>query len=138
MSDHKTTLMKYPFNNEIIPIDNKIINLLEYIWSCGLQTGGSCEEIEPNWCWIKFSNIMDAREFVENILNILRKKYPNVLAIQHPEDYLCPRALGMTAKHTNTPPWKFMFPLCGGMSVWIPHKDVSRIESLIRGDKIGK
>lgn len=134
MSDHKTTLMRYPFTEEIIPIDDKICNLIQYIWSNGFQTGGSCQEIEPGWCWVKFSKLADARAFVELVLDMLRKKYPNVLAVQHPEDYLCPRALGMMSKYANTPSWKFMFPICDGMSIWIPHEDISRIESLVRGD----
>ena len=128
---HDSIPLKYEYSDEPIDIDVGIAPLMELIWQAGFQTDGSCQEIKPGFLWVKFSYIIAGREFIDLIHTKLRDRYPDVLAMQHHEDYLCPRALGMDAPLAISPPWRIIFPLCGGLSIWIPRRDQDIIETLL-------
>lgn len=54
-TDHKQISITYPFTGEIIEVDEGIVEILELIWSVGVETFYSCEGDENNYAYIAYS-----------------------------------------------------------------------------------
>lgn len=70
--DHPFKLVK-DNNDEYIPIDEKIAELIDILWSLDISTLNSCQcnPSKLKWIWIQFATIWDADKF----LSIVNKNY---------------------------------------------------------------
>ncbi|XWV25107.1 hypothetical protein QJ856_gp0669 [Tupanvirus deep ocean] len=67
---HKTVQVKHPKYNYICDIDKGISELINYLWTAGIDTNNSCENNVPDgYMWICFRK----QEDLEKFLNILFK-----------------------------------------------------------------
>jgi hypothetical protein len=67
--EHKQIAILDPASNTMIEVDERIAQLLEAIWNCGIITCNSCQENKPGIIWIEFLAAEDAEAFLTRVVS---------------------------------------------------------------------
>ena len=124
MSGHEQVTVYNPCTDEIIEVDSGIAEMLELLWSLGIETDNSCEDNGPHgtggMVWIGFHSCSDLWQFLRRAV----PKYDALYAAMAEWHFsLFPLDLTAVAEETETHPP--MFHLTA--DVRFPHSDYSAI-----------
>lgn len=69
-TNHNQISVLNPFYDEYIEVDEGISELLEVLWSLGIETVLSCEEAQPGIVWIQFYTGQDLSRFLTALATV--------------------------------------------------------------------